>query len=226
MTKVMVTGAEQGLGLKLLQVLQQNGLEAHSLHGKILEKGNQFFIQNGIMSWVEEHGLPDMVVNNYGINHLSWIGQTPASDENILLTNVMGPYWVVDCLAKMGAKCRVVNVASQTYRVAQRTTSLYCASKAALVQMTKVMARELAPKGWVINAIAPGKMVDTDMSRLTDAQVLELRGWDASDADTYTRANIPMGRCTSTEEVAHAIFDILMLPDYINGTVIDMTGGQ
>ncbi len=226
MTKVMVTGAEQGLGLALIRHLMLLGLEAHSLESKFMEKGNRFFIQNGIQSWVDKHGLPDMVVNNYGINHLSWIGDTPQEDENILLTNVMGPYWVVDCLVKMGAKCRVVNVASQTYRVAQRTTSLYCASKAALVQMTKVMARELAPKGWVVNAIAPGKMVDTMMSKLTDGQVIELRGWTVGSADDYARNNIPMSRHTSTDEVAQAIADMLFLPEYINGTVIDMTGGQ
>jgi len=161
-----------------------------------------------------------------GINHLSRIGETPYQDKDILLRNVFNPYMFVNELVRMdAAPMRCVFVVSQTYRIAQRTTSLYCASKAALAHLVKVMARELAPKGWVINGLAPGKIVDTKMAQLTDAQVLALRGWKKKDADKYALAMIPAGRFTDTKEVCEAIEWLFNAPEYINGTIIDMTGG-
>ena len=165
------------------------------------------------------------VVNNFGINHLSWIGTTTEEDEEILECNVMGPYWVVNALAARSAPCRVLNVASVTYRVAQRTSAIYCASKAALVQMTRVMARELAPAGWVVNAIAPGPIEGTSMTNRVNEQVRLLRGWTRDETEDYERRLIPMQRRTTVEEVAEAIIGIMALPPYINGACIDMTGG-
>lgn len=165
---------------------------------------------------------------NDGINHLSWIGTTPEEDENIMLRNVMAPYWTLNALVALRGRTnpmRVVFVTSQTYKVPQRTTALYCASKAALTQMMRVAARELAPDGWSINAVAPGKIEDTRMSRMTDAQVLELRGWTEEMAHKYAQALVPMGRFTSRPEVANIIESVLNLPSYVNGAVIEATGG-
>lgn len=168
----------------------------------------------------------NVIVNCRGINHLSAIGKTQLADERILLNNVMPIYWLINELVARGiGPCRVLNVASQTYRIAQTNTALYCASKAALVQLTRTMARELAPAGWVINCLAPGKIEDTRMAELTDAQVLELRGWGKAEADAYALRNIPMRRFTNCAEVSEAMLKILELPSYINGTCIDMTGG-
>jgi 3-oxoacyl-[acyl-carrier protein] reductase len=91
--------------------------------------------------------------------------------------------------------------------------------------MTRVMARELAPYGWVVNSLSPGKIVDTRMAELTDAQVMELRGWGPDFADEYALKTIPMGRFTDTTEVAEAAFQMLQMPSYVNGANLDMTGG-
>jgi len=169
----------------------------------------------------------DYAILNDGINHLSWIGQTPAADEAIMLRNVMAPYWTLNALVARRERkpMRVVFVTSQTYRVPQRTTSLYCASKAALTMLMKVAARELAPHGWIINAVAPGKIVDTEMSSRTDAQVMNLRGWRKEEMDNYARNLIPMQRFTIKTEIADTIFQTLALPSYVNGTVIEALGG-
>ena len=216
----LVTGGENGLGAGIIQAINAYDLEAVNLPGCVIQAGKDS-ITSAIMS------MPRIthVVNNYGINHLSWIGDTPEEDEDIVDVNLLGPYWVVNALKRKGDVCRVINVASATYRVPQRTTSLYCASKAGLVQMTRVMARELAPYGWVINAIAPGPIEGTNMTKLVNQQVQELRGWTAEEAAHYERELIPMNRRTTVEEVAKAIVAIFYLPDYINGACIDMMGG-
>jgi NAD(P)-dependent dehydrogenase (short-subunit alcohol dehydrogenase family) len=206
----------------LARRVELEGHEVTDLPGNIIQEGPakiEHFIQ-GIDK------KPDIIINNFGINHLSWIGQTPPEDEAIIRANLLGPYWVINYAHKHGiGPCRVVNVASQTYRVAQRCTTLYCASKAGLVQMTKVMARELAGEGWVINAVAPGKIMDTEMSYLTDDQVVQLRGWAPSQADKYALSNIPAGRFTTRSEVSDAVMKVLTLPAYVNGTVIEIMGG-
>lgn len=167
-------------------------------------------------------------VLNDGTNHLSWIGTTPEDDEQIMLRNVMAPYWTLNALVALRGRSnpmRIVFVTSQTHKVPQRTTALYCASKAALTQMMRVAARELAPEGWIINAVAPGKIEDTEMSRLTDAQVLELRGWTEERAYGYAQKLVPMQRFTNRAEIANVIESVLSMPSYVNGAVIDATGG-
>jgi len=171
-------------------------------------------------------GRPIQLVCLDGINHLSVIGETPVEDASILNRNVFLPYMLVNEMVAMGlGPMRCVFVVSQTHRIPQRTTSLYCASKAALAHLIKVMARELASKGWIINGLAPGKIVDTKMAELTDQQVLELRGWNKTAADAYATSNVPMKRFTNREEVCAAIDWLMAAPDYVNGTVVDMTGG-
>lgn len=197
----------------------------------------EFFVHRAIeqghpvcCGWPDVGDVFDWIVNCEGRNHLEPIGGPLAPDfnrqEQLLIGNVLPIYRLVDHLASSGhPPARVLSVASQTYRIAQTNTAIYCASKAALVHLSRAMARELAPRGWVINCLAPGKIEDTRMAELTDAQVLELRGWTAEEAETYALRNVPMRRFTNRAEVTEAMFGVLRLPPYINGACIDMTGG-
>lgn len=218
---ILVTGADGSLGRAICEVFPQT-----------LQMPKKVWIQERIDDFLASHGssvraLTGAVLND-GTNHLSWIGTTPRHDEEIILRNVMAPYWTLDKLVEMRGRnspMKVVFVTSQTYRVPQRTTALYCASKAAAHMLMRVAARELAPYGWQINAVAPGKIVDTKMSELTDQQVKELRGWSEEQMDRYAIDLIPMKRFTSTHEVAAIIAQTMELQSYVNGTVIEAFGG-
>lgn len=226
--RVLLTGADGSLGKVLAQKLCSAGAEVYGLGCRVSGKPQ-------IDALVEDGpGRFDFLVLNDGTNHLSWIGTTPESDAEIMTRNVMNPYWVLNAVAARQAAsagasaphpARVVFVASQTYRVPQRTTALYCASKAALVQMMRVGARELAPEGWVVNAVAPGKIEGTRMSEMTDAQVLALRGWSAEQAAGYARALVPAGRASSRDEIADVVLWALQAPAYVNGAVLEAMGG-
>jgi len=220
---VLITGAEQGLGQAVKDICEQHGWDVYGVPRELLLISSS--LKDSIIEFLYDLPTIDVVVNNFGINHLSWIGHTEPQDEQILRINVMVPYWVINALVRRGDVCNVVNVASQTHKVPQRCTSLYAASKAALVQMTRVMARELAPEGWRINVFCPGKMSDTEMADLCDKQVLELRGWSQEEAEKYALALIPMGRFTTTAECAQMVMTILEASSYLNGAVIDFTGG-
>jgi len=224
---VIVTGGESSLGLGIRKELEANGYTPILLSRDCIRKGKAA-IDERIAEIVQECGTKLIygLVNNFGINRLSWIGETEEEDKAIFDINALAPYWVVNALKfHVYYGVRVLNVSSATHRVAQRTTTLYCASKAALVQMTRVMARELAPLGWVVNVICPGMIEGTEMLDITRKQVLELRGWSPEQAAQYETSLIPMGRATNVEEVSEACRMILEMPKYLNGSVIDFMGG-
>ncbi len=91
----------------------------------------------------------------------------------------------------------------------------YSASKAAVMCLTKSLAKELAPYGVRVNAISPG-VVETDMTRMITK----------GDWSLYL-SQIPMGRVATTQEVARAVL-FLASEDaaYITGEILDVNGGQ
>ncbi len=223
MKNVLITGSNSSLGQTLMESAKRQDFQVAGIPGMFMN--NKKSIQIKIEDTIQAFGSISHVVNNWGINHLSKIGETDEYDEQIYQQNVMGPYWVINELVRLRQCCKVINVASATYRVAQTNTALYCASKAALVQMTRVMARELAPAGWQINCVAPGKMSNTKMAVMTDVQVMKLRGWTEEEAENYALRNVPIGTFTSTDEVAEAIFKMFEMPPYVNGACLDIMGG-
>lgn len=219
--KVLVTGADGSLGSAISDRFSNS-----------LMMPREIYTRERIVAWLaaefNEISSIDAAVLNDGTNHLSWLGEATERDEEIIQRNVMAPYWTLNELVRIRGKnrpMRVVFITSQTYRVPQRTTALYCASKAAATMMMRVAARELAPHGWVINALAPGKIEDTLMSAKTDEQVLAMRGWSATEADKYAKALIPMGRFTNRAEIVDVLEGLLRMPPYVNGAVIEAFGG-
>ena len=215
MKRALVTGSDGELGKELCLQLEAKGYEVVGSTNKQCALGSWMFV-----------GKFSVVINNYGINFLSKIGEAHIGRE-IMQNNVVLPYDIVSALVRNdNGPAQVINVSSITHRVPQRCSALYCASKAALVQMTRVMARELAPKGWQINCYCPGKILDTEMTRKTDKQVLELRGWDKDYADKYALSNVPVGRFMTKSEAAHNCLAILNFTNYVNGAIIEASGGQ
>jgi len=224
--KVLITGIDSSLGQAIANRYERNGHITYGIPKKAFHAGEGFRYEL-LRELIEETPRPDILINNYGVNRLGWIGgEYEHKMYDIMNINVTSMYTVVDHLKKIhDTPMRVMNVASASGIIPQRCTSLYCASKAAIIHMTKVMARELAPDGWVVNCIAPGEIQDTEMLDLTYQQVSELRSKSYVEALRESAASVPMRRRTNTSEVADAIFKINELPDFINGACIEMTGG-
>lgn len=110
---------------------------------------------------------------------------------------------------------KVVNVASRVGHKGEAGAAVYAASKAALINMTRSLAVELAPKGVQLYAVAPG-WVDTAMARKDmDRRLPEIL------------AGIPLGRMASPEDCAGAV-SFLLSPDadYLSGITIDVNGAS
>lgn len=111
---------------------------------------------------------------------------------------------------------RIVTISSVAAQLGgYRSSAAYIASKAAVLGLTKALARELAPHRITVNSVAPG-LIDAPMLRLS---------LDPKD-DANASANIPLGRLGTPEDVAGAV-SFLVSPDaaYITGNTIDVNGG-
>jgi 3-oxoacyl-[acyl-carrier protein] reductase len=225
--RILITGSDGSLGSTLVSKAAALGFEVAMVPMEAMYATNFKLLVDEIATIKP----CNFIINNHGVNFLSPIeDEISAEGASLLMTNIAMPYEIVSAAARAKwQNVKVINVASLTYRVPQRMSSLYCASKAALVQMTKVMARELAPRGWTVNAIAPGRIDDTRMTELVNEQVNTLRGFSAPGGmswDEYALSQIPAGRFTNREEVAEAIFKLFEMPSYMNGACIDFTGGM
>lgn len=222
--RLLITGIDGSLGSKLAEMAAERNFEVFGL--TMAEAEDAPAARAAVRALPED---PTHLILCHSVNHLSLLGigeeKDDAMHERMMRANILVPRAVVSTLAETCSDVRALFITSQTHRVPQRATSMYCATKAAQTMLMRVAARELAASGWVVNALAPGKIVDTKMSQLTDTQVQEIRGWTTEEADGYALSLIPAARFTTREEVATAAFRILGMPSYINGTTIDMTGG-
>ena len=107
----------------------------------------------------------------------------------------------------------IINISSIVGEIGNFGQANYSASKAALIGFTKSLAKEVAPRGIRVNAIAPG-FVDTEMTRKMPENI-----------KSKILKQIPMGRFATPEEIADVVL-FLCNASYITGTVIDVNGGM
>jgi NAD(P)-dependent dehydrogenase (short-subunit alcohol dehydrogenase family) len=167
----------------------------------------------------ERFGRLDIVVNNAGTSSFQKFLDLQVDEwQRVLATNLTG--LAMTCLAAAKVMTeqrhgRIINLASVVGERAIGGRASYGTSKAAIIQLTKQVAIEVAPFGVTCNAIAPGA-IETDMVRKVHTP--EMRA-------ALTRA-IPLGRYGQVSEVAHvAAFLASDAAGYVTGTTIEVDGG-
>ena len=169
------------------------------------------------------YGYCDVLVNCAGVTRFVPHGDLDALDdeliENILSTNVRGPFASVRALRPLLEKIKqaggavIVNISSIAALTAMGSNVMYCASKAAVDNMTKSLARALAPSIRVVS-IAPG-VVDNDFIRSMDQRWLEEQV-----------ARTPLKRLAASEEVASAVVAAIKNLTFTTGAIIPVDGGR
>src|SRR5207244_7186346 len=125
-----------------------------------------------------KYGRLDHLINNAGIASMNHSLLTPVSSVNaVLQTNVVGTFLFCREAAKLMKAAgygRIVNVTTVAVPLKLEGEAIYLASKAAVVSLTEVLARELAGFGVTVNAVGPGP-VETDLIRSGARGTLERR---------------------------------------------------
>ncbi|WP_432485380.1 SDR family NAD(P)-dependent oxidoreductase [Kineococcus esterisolvens] len=178
-------------------------------------------VQRAVEAVVERHGTIDVLVNNAGINvegqvaDLSWDGWRRCMD-----VNAGGVFLVSRAVAEVmkgAGRGRILNAASFAAIVPSVGSAAYAASKAAVVQFTRVLASELGPWGITVNAYAPG-MVPTAMNGFAEMEPA---------AQDRLLDTLSLRRWESPDDVADLLLFLASdAASYITGTLIDVSGGK
>lgn len=148
---------------------------------------------------------PSVLVNNAGIALPAPLSRTSLEDfERTMAVNVRAPFLLCQQLIPAMAKAgfgRVINIASTAALKGFKYTSAYCASKHALLGMTRALAVEYATKNVTVNAVCPG-WTDTDMLAQSADNISKATGRSTDEARQTLAQMNPMGRLIRPEEVA------------------------
>ena len=239
----VITGATGGIGTAICHALAESGFSivagyrssaaaAHSLAHSLPRTGHMAVHSpvtdsaalRALAGVVQErHGRCDVLVNCAGttrfVAHRDLDGLDDALIDDILATNVRGSFAATRALTPLLRASvwpgggTVVNISSIAARTAMGSNIMYCASKAALDNMTQSLARALAPQVRVVS-VSPG-LVDTEFVKSLDP------AWREEQA-----ARTPLGRLAQPVEVARAVVAAVRDLTFTTGCVLGLDGGR
>jgi 3-oxoacyl-[acyl-carrier protein] reductase len=236
----IVTGASRGIGREIALTLARAGaaivaadIMADLLKGvvdEITAAGGRALpvaaditkfddCQNLADAAVREFGRLDILVNNAGITRDNLILRMKDEEwQKVIDTNLKGVFYCIKAASRAMMKQRggrIINMASVSGLLGTAGQANYAASKAGVIALTKVAAREFASRGITVNAVAPG-FIETDMTRVLPEEV-----------KTQSINLVPLGRAGLPADVAGAaLFLASDLAAYITGETIRVDGGM
>lgn len=238
----VVTGASRGIGLAVARTLAQHGasliLNARSNESLLDDAAGSIRDEFGtsvhtvlgdvasaktadqLARCAFETGRRlDICVNNAGILRDNMVGMIPEAEINEVIGSNL--HSVIHCTQAAARVMRrsgggsIINLSSIIGRVGNVGQLVYGASKAGVIGATYSAAKELAPFGIRVNAVAPG-FIETDMTKQLSAEKFKER-----------LNSISMGKIGRPEDVANAVLFLASdLSDYVTGQVIGVDGGM
>lgn len=235
----IVTGASRGIGRAIALALAAEGANlavnyssssgaAEEVVAKIEEMGGKAIalaadvsktdgVDNLIKAVVNQWGRVDILVNNAGIARDNLLLRMKPEDwQAVIDLNLTGVFLCTRAVSKIMLKQRsgrIINIASVSGLMGNAGQANYSAAKAGVIGFTKTVAKELASRGILVNAVAPG-FIATDMTEELEAEEI-LR-------------YIPLGRYGQPEEVAGMVRFLAAdgAAAYITGQVFNVDGGM
>jgi NAD(P)-dependent dehydrogenase (short-subunit alcohol dehydrogenase family) len=230
---VVVTGGARGIGAGIADRMVAEGARVAVIDlafpdGRPEDRaaircdvGDPASVAAAIGEVVERFGGVDVLVNNAGINVEGFVEDLdPARFKACLDINVGGVFLVSQAVIpamKAAGRGRIINAASFAAIVPSVASAAYAASKAAVVQFTRVLASELGPYGITVNAYAPG-MVPTAINGFAEMP---------PEAQDRLLDTLSLRRWETPDDVADLV--VFLASDaagYITGALIDVSGGK
>ena len=238
---VLITGGSRGIGKEVALKYAENGYnivinyvssntDVEELKKEFEQKGAEALIlkadvtntqevENVVNKAIEKFGTIDVLVNNAGITKDNLLMRmTEEEFDKVININLKGTYVVTKAVIKYMMKKRcgsIINLSSVVGVAGNAGQCNYSASKAGIIGFTKSLAKEVASRNILVNAIAPG-FIETDMTKVLSDNVKEA-----------ILNQIPLKRMGEAKEVAKLV-KFLVSDDskYITGQVINVDGGM
>ncbi|MCY4148680.1 MAG: 3-oxoacyl-ACP reductase FabG [Gammaproteobacteria bacterium] len=236
----LVTGASRGIGKAVALSLARHGgivygtattadgadkissaFESENLNGRgrVLDVRDQNSIVELIDAINKEFEAPLILVNNAGITRDSLLVRMKDDEwTDLIEVNLTSMFRTAKAVLRGMMKARfgrIVNISSVIGAIGNPGQSNYAATKAGIVGFTKSLAKEAAPRGITVNAIAPGFIMTDMTSVLTERQRSEIL------------EHIPLNRLGEPEDIAQAVmFLVGGSGDYITGQTLHVNGGM
>jgi len=233
----LVTGGTRGIGLEICQAFTaagakvalcaRDGAKAEETAQELGGGARGYACDVGVAAQVEafakavdkDFGQIDVLVNNAGFTKDTLLFlMTEADWDSVVDTNLKGTFLMTKYAARGMIKRRwgrVINITSVVGLNGNKGQSNYSASKAGIIGFTKSIAKELASRNVLVNAVAPG-YIETELTKGISAE-----------ARQYFLDNIPLGRLGQGSNIASAVLFLASdLASYITGQVLVVDGGM
>ena len=235
MKTVLITGGSRGIGSELVRQFAKNGYSVAFTYKNSRERATELAndtgalairadcaqeseVNDAVKTVIDTYGRIDCLINNAAISSFSLFTDITLDEWNeMLAVNLTGAFLyakavIPDMLSRKAG--RIINVSSMWGLVGSSCEVHYSATKAALIGMTKALAKELGPSGITVNAIAPG-VINTEMNSAL------------SQEDRESLVNdTPLMRIGEARDVAEAaLFLAGEGAAFITGEVLNVSGG-
>lgn len=236
---VLVTGASRGIGKAIAVKFAKKGynvvincihteerllqtkkeIEAYQVSclAYMGDMGNMAQCQELFSQIKKQFGTLDVLVNNAGISYIGLLQDMSTDDWNrIIQTNLTS---VFNCCKLaipdmvQAHQGKIINISSVWGNVGASCEVAYSATKGGINALTKALAKELAPSGIQVNAVACGA-IDTEMNQFLEEDEL-----------IALVEEIPTGRLGKAEEVADLVYHLGYKNEYLTGQIIGVDGG-
>lgn len=234
----LVTGATTGIGKEIALTLAEDGFDVvinyiqydEDVKNQIEAMGRKCLLIEGNVTSLEDmekmtkevmdtFGRIDVLVNNAGITRDTLLLRMTEQDfDSVLNVNMKGAFCTMKNIVPIMMKQRsgrIINISSVVGMVGNAGQINYSASKAALLGMTKSLAKEVASRGILVNAVAPGFIATRMTDQLNDAQKEAIMN------------QVPLRRMGTPKDIANAVaFLASDRASYITGQTLVVDGGM
>ncbi len=239
----LITGGYKGIGRAIAETYAEAGADvavvARNLHGceeaareisgkygvravgKSLDVNDSKRVDQVVQEIVGEVGRIDILVNSAGIpgSEKPVLKMTDEDMDSVMNVDFRGTFLVSRAVAQVMVKQKggkIINVSSILGKIAARNMAGYCASKAAVIQLTRVMALELLRDNIQVNALCPGYIL-TEFNR----------DFFESDAGKgLVKKMIPLNRVGSLDELKSTALYLATCPPFLTGAELYVDGGH
>jgi NAD(P)-dependent dehydrogenase (short-subunit alcohol dehydrogenase family) len=250
---VVITGGSSGFGLEMASLFSENGANiiiwdidsdnGEKVIGAIKKNGKSgvFFnvdireksqIKNAIEVMKKEFKEIDILINNAGVHQWGTgdvVETTEEEYDTVMDTNVKGAFLCSKYLIplmKNDSGCSIINISSAWGLRAANKTPIYCASKAALIQLSKNMALDFAVKKIRVNCICPGTCRTPMVEKMVNLNYSKFNFNTPEDMWENRLNNHPLGRLGTPKDVAElALFLASDKSSWVTGAAIVIDGG-